>query len=60
MEPSILILINKKYSLLIKKELARSKKFSYLPHLVFLRDRELETINNLEKIFQKLAVNHEN
>jgi ribosome-binding factor A len=33
-------LINKKYSPLIKKELARSKKFSSLPHLIFLPDEE--------------------
>ena len=39
-QPEILNLINKKFSPLIKKELARSKKFSSLPHLVFLTDKE--------------------
>src|SRR2546425_985054 len=39
-QPEILNLINKKFSPLIKKELARSKKFSSLPHLVFLPDKE--------------------
>src|SRR5437868_2825442 len=44
-QEKVLNLMNKEYSPLIKKELARSKKFSYIPSLVFLRDQELETIN---------------
>src|SRR6185369_15997285 len=52
----IINLINKKYSPLVKKEMAKSKKFAYLPNLVFLLDKELETINNLEKILQKLIL----
>jgi ribosome-binding factor A len=56
----LLDLINKKYSHLIKKEIAKSKKFAYIPNLVFLLDQELETINNLEKILQKFTIKHEN
>ena|SRR2546423_1048229 len=56
----ILNLMNKEYSQIIKKELAHSKKFAYIPNLIFLRDQELETINNLKKILQKINSNHEN
>ena len=56
----VLNLMNNKYSRLIKKELAYSKKFASIPKLIFLRDQELETINNLEKILQKFNSNHEN
>ena len=56
----LLNLINKKYALLIKKEMAKSKKFAYLPNLVFLLDKELETINNLEKILQKFIITTKN
>src|SRR3954454_16610254 len=49
----ILSLINKKYSPLIKKEMVKSKKFAYLPNLIFLLDKELITSNSLEKILQK-------
>ena len=56
----ILNLINKKYSFLVKKEMAKSKKFSYLPNLTFLLDKELETINNLEKILQKFTTKNAN
>jgi ribosome-binding factor A len=35
----ILKLINKEYSPLIKKQIAKSKKFSYIPTLIFLWDR---------------------
>ena|SRR5438552_2100569 len=56
----LLNLLNKEYSQLLKKELARSKKFPYIPNLIFLRDQELETINNLTKILQKINSNHEN
>src|SRR6185437_14267715 len=52
----IINLINKKYSPLVKKEMAKSKKFAYLPNLVFILDKELETINNLEKILQKFII----
>jgi len=58
-QEKVLDLINKKYSPLVKKELDHSKKFSFLPRLIFLRDQELETINKLEKIFQKLTSDHE-
>ncbi|MEG7978403.1 MAG: ribosome-binding factor A [Mollicutes bacterium UO1] len=50
-------LINKKCSRLIKKEIAQSKKFAYIPSLIFLLDHELETINNLEKILKKFNKN---
>src|SRR4051794_36637343 len=53
----LLGLINKKYSHLIKKEIAQSKKFAYIPNLTFLFDQELETINNLEKILTKYEDN---
>ena len=56
----IINLINKKYSLLVKKEMAKSRKFAYLPNLVFLLDKELETINNLEKILQKFIITTKN
>ena len=56
----IINLINKKYSPLIKKEMAKSKKFAYLPNLFFLLDKELETINNLEKILQKFTITTKN
>jgi ribosome-binding factor A len=56
----IISLINKKYSSLIKQEMAKSKKFTYLPNLIFLLDKELETINNLEKILQKFNIENEN
>lgn len=56
----ILSLINKSYSPLIKKEMAKSKKFAYLPNLVFLLDKELETINNLEKVLQKFTSRNAN
>src|SRR3954452_1213679 len=56
----MLNLINKKYSPLIKKEMAKSKKFAYLPNLTFLLDKELETVNNLEKILQKFITKNAN
>lgn len=51
----VINLINKKYSRLIKREMAKSKKFAYLPNLVFLFDKELEATNNLKKILQKFT-----
>lgn len=59
-QAAALNLINQKYSHLIKKEIAKSKKFAYIPNLIFLLDKELETINNLEKILQKFNNQHEN
>ena len=56
----IINLINRKYSPLVKKEMAKSRKFAYLPNLVFLLDKELETINNLEKILQKFIITTKN
>jgi ribosome-binding factor A len=53
----VLNLMNKQYCQLVKKKLAYSRKFSAIPNLIFLRDQELETINNLEKILQKFNYN---
>ncbi|WNE41155.1 MAG: Ribosome-binding factor A [Mycoplasmataceae bacterium] len=53
-------LLNKKYSSIIKKNLAYSKKFAHIPNLYFFIDKELEKIDNLEKIFQKNSFNYEN
>ena len=50
----LLELIQKKYSPLIKKVLAKSKKFAYIPTLHFLVDEQLELIQTLEKIKEKL------
>jgi ribosome-binding factor A len=47
--------INKEYPLLIKKELAKSKKFSYIPTIVFLYDKDSEESNELKKIVKKLV-----
>ena|SRR5947209_17619400 len=58
-QAEVLNLLNKRYSRLIKKEMAKSKKFAYLPNLVFLLDKELATINNLEKILQKFTTKNE-
>jgi ribosome-binding factor A len=58
-QTEVLKLINTKYSPLIKKEMAKSKKFTYIPKLVFLLDKELQTINNLEKILQKFTTENE-
>jgi len=58
-EAEVVKLINTKYSPLIKKEIAKSKKFAYIPNLVFLLDKELETINKLEKILQKFTTENE-
>src|SRR6266487_334402 len=53
--PELLKLINKEYSPLIKKEMAKSKKFSRIPNIIFLYDRSLEESNELKKIFKKLV-----
>lgn len=50
----LLKLINKRYSSMIKKELAKSKKFPYIPKLTILMDRESERINNLEEVVRKI------
>src|SRR6185312_8289675 len=42
--------INKNYLSLIKKQLAKSKKYARLPKITFLLDQELKKINDLEKI----------
>jgi ribosome-binding factor A len=58
-QEKVLELINQKYLSVIKKELVNGKNFAYIPNLYFLIDRELETINNLEKILQKNPSDHE-
>jgi ribosome-binding factor A len=50
----LLELMNKKYSLIIKKEIAKEKKFAYVPKLKFFLDKRLESISNLEEIIQKI------
>lgn len=47
--------IREKYSLVIKKELAKSKKFSYIPNINILIDKEPERINMLEEIVRKIS-----
>jgi ribosome-binding factor A len=51
----LLKLINKKYSPMIKKELAKSKKFPYIPNVTILIDKEPERINILEEIVRKIS-----
>jgi ribosome-binding factor A len=55
----LLDLINQKYSHTIKKEIAKSKRFAYIPKIVFLLDQELEAANNLKKILQKFTTDHD-
>lgn len=50
----ILKLIEKNYSHPIKKEIVQSKKFSYIPKLIFLPDQDLERINSLAEIINKI------
>jgi len=50
----LLELMNKKYSLIIKKEIAKEKKFAYVPKLKFFLDKRLESISSLEEIIQKI------
>ncbi|KLL04046.1 MAG: hypothetical protein MRECE_4c052 [Mycoplasmataceae bacterium CE_OT135] len=47
-------IINKNYLPLVKKHLAKSKKFVRLPKITFLLDQKLKKINDLEKIIQKI------
>lgn len=54
----LLVLMNKKYSSLIRKEIVKSKKFSYIPTIFFLLDKELERIDTVKKIIQKLNVDN--
>src|SRR4051794_630880 len=50
----LLKIINQKYSSVVKKELAKSKRFSYyIPNLFFLFDQELEEINTIKEIISK-------
>lgn len=51
----LLQLISEKYSPVIKKELAKSKKFSYIPNITILIDKEPERINTLEEIVRKIS-----
>ena len=50
----LLELMNKKYSLIVKKEIAKGKRFAYIPALKFFLDEKLESINTLEEIIQKI------
>ena len=53
-QEKLLETINKKFSPLIKKEIAKCKKFSYVPNLKFLLDKKLEEINSLREIVNKI------
>ena len=53
-DQKFLEVINKNYLLLIKRQLAKSKKFARLPKVTFLLDQKLKKINDLEKIIQKI------
>jgi len=46
-------LINKEYTPLLKKELAKSKNFAYIPNIFFLRDKNQEANEILEKIVRE-------
>jgi ribosome-binding factor A len=50
----LLKLMNIKYSLIVKKEIAKERKFAYVPTLQFFLDERLESINSLEEIIQKI------
>ena len=52
-QKELLKIINQKYSVVVKKELAKSKKFSYIPNLFFLFDQESAEMNALEEIIRK-------
>jgi ribosome-binding factor A len=54
-QDKFLNLINEKYLPVIKKELAKSKKFSYIPNLVVLADKETEKFNDLEEIIHQIS-----
>jgi len=45
--------INKEYSPILKKELAKSKNFAYIPNISFLIDINQETNEILEKIIRE-------
>ncbi|KLL03895.1 MAG: hypothetical protein MRECE_7c033 [Mycoplasmataceae bacterium CE_OT135] len=53
-DQKFLEIMNKNYLLLVKKHLAKSKKFARLPKITFLLDQKLKKINDLEKIIQKI------
>ncbi|RHZ37101.1 ribosome-binding factor A [endosymbiont GvMRE of Glomus versiforme] len=46
--------ISKNYLPVVKKHLAKSKKFARLPKIILLLDQELKKISDLEKIIQKI------
>jgi ribosome-binding factor A len=52
-QKKLLKIINQQYISVVKKELAKSKKFSYIPNLFFLFDKELVEINTIEKIINQ-------
>jgi ribosome-binding factor A len=47
-------LLNKSYSQIVKKEIAKRKNFAYVPTLQFFLDERLESINSLEETIQKI------
>lgn len=46
--------INQNYLPMVKKYLAKSKKFARLPKIIFLLDQKLKKINELEEMVQKI------
>ena len=46
-------IINQNYLPIVKKYLAKSKKFARLPKIIFLLDQKLKKINELEEMVQK-------
>ncbi|RHZ36958.1 hypothetical protein [endosymbiont GvMRE of Glomus versiforme] len=53
-DQKFLNIISKNYLPLIKKHLAKSKKFARLPKITLLLDQGLKKISDLEKIIQKI------
>ena len=47
-------IINQSYLSVVKRHLAKSKKFAYLPKINFLLDQKLKKIDELEKVLQNL------
>jgi ribosome-binding factor A len=48
-DQNLLEVINKNYLFFVKKQLAKSKKFSRIPQITFFLDQKFKKINNLEE-----------
>src|SRR3954452_4633413 len=53
-DQNILEVINKNYLSFIKRQLAKSKKFSRVPQIIFFLDQKLKEISDLEKIAKNI------